>query len=355
HGYYRDHKLDSMISFVPVTNMGWSLIIITPIQILYRELNFVTMLLILFGFILTLMIVGVNRIFANDMLNAINELTDRMQAFEKSGIADIKKSERKDEFGYLTNRFREMTLQITHLINSVYKEKIYRKNAQIKALQAQINPHFLYNTLETINWMAQLKGASEVSDMLGSLSSLLSAGIDNSPRLIPLEQELSYVKDYCNIMKFRYGDGIQFRYRIEEDCKQMQIPCLSLQPLVENAVLRGIDPSFRDGIILIRAYTKVAEETGIENFVIQVADNGVGIEKERLDEINGYLSLKTEPEVKGHVGLINVARRIKLFYGEQAEMKIESKPEFYCCVTCTIPLSVLEDVQEENQARKNRA
>ena len=347
HGYFLNRKLKSMISFIPITDMGWSLIIMTPISVLYKELNYVTMLLILFGFLMTIIIVAVNRIFSKDLLSAINELTDRMQAFEKSGIADVEKSERRDEFGYLTNRFSEMTLQITRLIDRVYKEKIYRKNAQIKALQAQINPHFLYNTLETINWMAQLKGASEVSDMIGSLSALLSAGIDNTPRLIPLEQELSYVKDYCDIIKFRYRDGIQFRYNIDENCKYLRIPCLSLQPLVENAVLRGIDPSFRDGKILIKAYIQFLDEKGEKCFVLKVADNGVGIAPERLKEINEYLSLKKEPDIKGHVGLVNVARRIKLFYGEQAEMKIESRTNFYCCVSCIIPLEALESTYNE--------
>lgn len=203
-GYYIDRKY--LVNFTTLDGVDWSLLIVTPLNKMYRSINIALTIVFFVGIFVFLFNFAANQLLVKSIVNPINQLNGYMVEFEKLGKTEFAKTDRKDEIGYLLNRFNEMTHEITKLINTLYVEKIQRKNAQIKALQSQINPHFIYNTLETINWMAQLNGINEVSDMITDLASLMEANAGKNHSIVTIEEELGYVKKYCNIMKYRYHD-----------------------------------------------------------------------------------------------------------------------------------------------------
>ncbi|MDD6213858.1 MAG: histidine kinase [Firmicutes bacterium] len=333
-GYYIDRKY--LVNFTTLDGVDWSLLIVTPLNKMYRSINIALTIVFFVGIFVFLFNFAANQLLVKSIVNPINQLNGYMVEFEKLGKTEFAKTDRKDEIGYLLNRFNEMTHEITKLINTLYVEKIQRKNAQIKVLQSQINPHFIYNTLETINWMAQLNGINEVSDMITDLASLMEANAGKNHSIVTIEEELGYVKKYCNIMKYRYHDTVEFRFNIEEDCKKIRIPCMILQPLVENAISHGIGKSDRNGIVLVQIARVDNLPDG--NILIQVVDNGSGIDEETIAELNEKMQeeFEIEKEEGTSIGLVNTSRRIRLFYGEKYGISISSKEGCYCCVKCYI-------------------
>jgi two-component system sensor histidine kinase YesM len=232
-----------------------------------------------------------------------------------------------------------MSKEINHLVKWVYREQITRKEAEIKALQSQINPHFLFNTLESINWMAQLNNVPEISETVTNLSELMEASIGRDDRLITVGEEFAYIDRYVSLLKRRFEERIAFIRNVHEEAAKVKIPRLLIQPLVENAVHHGIERSRDKGEVKLNAFV----ENGM--LVIEVMDNGPGIEQEELDRINASLSMDNDTyfrNVSGKrrkgIGIENVNRRIKLFYGEEYGLKIESESGSHTRVVVTIPV-----------------
>ena len=249
------------------------------------------------------------------------------------------KVDRNDELGFLNKTFNEMAKEINHLVNWIYREQITRKDAEIKALQSQINPHFLFNTLESINWMARLNNVPEISETVSALSSLMEASIGRDDRLITIQEEFTYIDNYILILKRRFEDRISLKKNVAPEVLGVKIPRLLIQPLIENAVYHGIERSRDKGIISLNAWI------GGDMVHIQVEDNGMGIEQEELEMLNNKLSMDNdtyfrsmEGAKKKSIGIENVNRRIKLFYGEKYGLKIESKIGEYTRISVTIPL-----------------
>ncbi|WP_188400135.1 PocR ligand-binding domain-containing protein [Sporomusa sp. GT1] len=190
--------------------------------------------------------------------------------------------------------------------------------AELKALQAQINPHFLFNALNTIARLSLLEGAERTQEVVHSLSALLRTNLRDMEEMRTLQQEIKSIEDYLSIQQVRFGDRIQATIEIQPELMKISVPALSLQPLVENAIIHGLEPKKEGGHIYISGY--VANN----NIIIRVSDTGVGIPQERMGAI-----LKSEKRSsKGHltgIGLINVHQRIQHYFGEQYGLRIESK------------------------------
>ena len=220
-----------------------------------------------------------------------------------------------------------------------YREQITRKEAELKALQSQINPHFLFNTLESINWMARLNNVPEISDTVTDLSTLLEASIGRDDRLIPIEEEFMYIDKYISLLKRRFEDKITLKKEIDPQVLYIKIPRLLIQPLIENAVYHGVENSREKGVIMLNA--RIQEDL----LVLEVIDNGNGISKEDLIKLNKSLEMDNDTYFKSlrekknkSIGIDNVNRRIKLFYGEKYGIKIESSVNIFTKVTVSLPL-----------------
>lgn len=233
-----------------------------------------------------------------------------------------------DEIGILTLEFNAMAEKIDNLINSVYNEKLLKKNAQYKALQfeynalqAQINPHFLYNTLETINSMAKIRGQEEISEMIYLLGNIFRETISRKSNIVLLRDELQYIKYYLEIQKRTYRDKFEVEYDIDDELMDAHVPKFILQPVVENAIIHGIQEKVGIGIILINGY-----KSG-QNIIIEVIDNGVGIGQQELSNLLRHSEVdKAENTDSSHtkIGVKSVDKRIKILFGETYGLRILS-------------------------------
>lgn len=222
----------------------------------------------------------------------------------------------EDEIGQLGNCFKLLLQKINTLITENYKVCIDQKNAQIKALQAQINPHFLYNTLETINSIAACHNIPEISEIALCMSKMYRYSIKDGNSIVTLQDELAHLYNYINIIKIRFEDKINFIFDIDSLALNISCPKFILQPIVENAVIHAFPNSDENNYIIIsvQCYDKYNQ--------IIIKDNGNGIKREKLEEINGSLSRGSESS--NHIGLVNVHERIKTIWGKEYGIHITS-------------------------------
>lgn len=269
-------------------------------------------------------------VLSDSISKPVRRLSSMMLKVGGGDFSVLSTYESKDEIGILSSHFNKMVSQVEQLIQEVYQEQLLKQKAELKSLRMQINPHFLYNTLESINWMARIKGAPEIGKMVKALGDLMRASISGDD-FVPLEEEIKSINNYLTIQKFRYGDRFEVDMEIDPAIGLVRIPKLILQPIVENAIVHGIENMVGNGKIEI---TGTAENGGL---VLQVKDNGIGMDQEQA---MGLLEEKTGMQPAGghtHIGLRNVDRRIKMYYGKEYGVGIESGPGCGTCVTVRIP------------------
>ncbi len=246
---------------------------------------------------------------------------DLSKMMVKVGEGDFEVSstyESKDEIGILSKQFNKMVNRVQQLIEEVYKEQLLKQKTELKFLRMQINPHFLYNTLESINWLARMEGVPEVGKMIKALGDLMRASISGDD-LVSIEEEIKNINNYLMIQKLRYGEKVKTEINIKQDIAAFIIPKLTLQPIVENAIVHGIEAKEGNGNIVISADRLDGK------VVISVKDDGVGMESDLAETI-------LEQDFEGdkgdatHIGLKNVDRRIKMYYGKQYGLHIFSTP-----------------------------
>lgn len=249
------------------------------------------------------------------------------------------------EFEELRTSFNKMSAEIKYLFDYAYNEKLARKDAKILALQSQINPHFLNNTLEMMNWQARMAGDAAVSKMIEALSTLLDYSMDRSNRrLIPLAEELRCADAYFYITSMRFGQRLVVEKEVDESLLQFKIPQLILQPILENAVVHGVEAVKRGTIWL-----KVFKEEAVIR--LEVINTGKGMEPEDVEYVNAVLSGRYDLEKirKGKhnsLGIRNVNERIQLIYGEGYGLEIKPLEDGKTLSVITIPF---EPVYDENR------
>lgn len=228
----------------------------------------------------------------------------------------------------LTKSYNDMMDKIKNLMLTVIDEKNNQRKSELKALQNQINPHFLYNTLDSIVWLIDNDKKEEANLMVVSLAKLFRISISKGKNIIPLEDEIQHVKNYLTIQQIRYSESFEFEIDVDEECYQYKIMKLVLQPIAENAIYHGLKNLVDMGKIIIRG-------RAYEDFIkIQVIDNGYGMKQEKIDEL--YESFKDNEPGAG-VGVKNVYLRLKLYYGKGSHLDIESDVDYGTTITITIP------------------
>lgn len=220
------------------------------------------------------------------------------------------------EFAYLVDSFNKMSGQVKYLFDSVYNEQLMRKDAQIMALQAQINPHFLNNTLEMMNWQARMADDVKVCRMIEALSTVLDHSMNRSNRkVVYLSEELRCVDSYLYIMSMRFGQRMKVERDVDEELLRMEVPQLILQPIIENAILHGVE-RVKSGTIRLHIYHDS------KNTYLEVINTGKDITPEKIESIRRILSGEEETVLQGSgkhtsIGMSNVNKRIQLVYGEE--------------------------------------
>lgn len=237
-------------------------------------------------------------------------------------------SSSEDEIGQLTKSFQSMLTKMAILIEDQFKLGHEIKNAELKALQAQINPHFLYNTLDLINWMSMKYNAKEISSLVDALSKFYKLSLSRGEDVISIEDELNHVKAYVMIQNMRFSNGITLETDVSDELKQYGILKILLQPLVENAILHGIlEKDDEQGTIRITGWL----ENGI--ITLRIQDDGAGMSWEMLQEIPNRIL----PNEKHGYGIRNIDERIRLNYGSEYGLTYDSKPGEGTTVEIRIP------------------
>jgi two-component system sensor histidine kinase YesM len=251
-----------------------------------------------------------------------------------------------DEITELGISFNIMIGRIRELLHAKIQEQENLKKAELRTLQAQINPHFLYNTLDTIVWMAEANKTEQVIDIVRALSSFFRIALSKGRDWISLRQEIEHVRSYLTIQKMRYRDILDYRIEVEEALLDSTILKLTLQPLVENALYHGIKTKRNGGMIIVQA-----KQTNENMLLLEVRDDGVGFTPYKLAQIQaslaediGEISMK-----EGGFGLENVNKRIRLYYGKTYGVSIQSQYRGGTQVTITIPLQRDPDREDRKE------
>lgn len=247
-------------------------------------------------------------------IRKLSEVTDQVA----KGNLDVR-SEVKGgvEVSMLSDSLNTMIDKINELLDQVTKEQVRLRKAEFEVLQSQINPHFLYNTLDAITWLAESGEQKKVVSMVGSLSEFFRTALNGGRDIITIEEELQHVRSYLEIEQVRYQDILRYEISVPEELNKYLIPKITIQPLVENALYHGIKNKRGPGMILIKAKKEK------DFFNIQIEDNGIGIEEERLEQVRAGIRDKVLTG-KDIYGLYNVNERIRLNFGEQYGIFIES-------------------------------
>ncbi|ADH60266.1 multi-sensor signal transduction histidine kinase [Thermoanaerobacter mathranii subsp. mathranii str. A3] len=295
-----------MVIYNTLPQNGWKLVGMIPLNELNEKAKMIRNFIYLTALLSVVIAALISLYFSYSISQPIIKLATEMKRVEK-GNFNISVEENWDgEIGVLYSSFNYMIKRINELIHEVYLSKIKEKDAELKALQAQINPHFLYNTLDTVNWLAVKHNAPEISKIVNSLASILRYSINKGNDVTTVDKELKHVESYITIQKIRFKDKFEVSFNIDKRILHYKTIKLILQPLVENAIIHGIETYEGKGKILINGYL------GDGKIVFEVINNGNPID---LDVVNKLLDSPSED--KDSYGIQNVNERIKLYYGEE--------------------------------------
>ena len=265
------------------------------------------------------------------ILKPISLLSQASHRIEEGELGVTVPMRGDDELGRLGSAFSNMSLRIQALIDKTYKEEIALRDARIQAMQSRINPHFINNALETLNWQARMEGSESISGMVESLSVLLNAGMGKANRrMVTLSEEIEVAKAYCYFVGLRFGERLKVDMDLHDDLSHAVIPLLTLQPLLENAVQHGIEPA-GGGEIILRSL-----KAG-DFLRLTVINSGKPLQEEDWQRIR--LSISGDNQHGQHFGLANISTRLQLIYGGRAKISVETDEQSRTVVQLDIPQS----------------
>jgi two-component system sensor histidine kinase YesM len=296
---------------------GWRTVGVFSINELLKEIDFLRFISILIAAVTMAIAVMVALFLASSIARPVVELRSLMKRVEGGDLSVSCTPERYDEVGQLGRSFNVMIEEIRNLIGQVYEEQRKKREAELRALHEQIKPHFFYNTLDTVKWMAQERGADDVADMVEAITRIFRIGLSRGREMITLADEIEHVRNYLYIEKVRYEDKFDYRVEYDETLAQLYVIKLILQPLAENSIYHGIKQRRGKGFISVDARM----ENGL--LVMRVEDDGVGMSPERLEELERILSSRDLAE--SGFGLYSVNERIRLTYGPEYGLRMSAR------------------------------
>lgn len=317
---------------------GWTIVGCVNMAELLKDSREANNIYVMTAIVLVAIAMILSSFIARSITLPIQKLRDSMKKVQEGDFkaADVVIPS-QNEIGSLTTSFNAMTHRIEELMEENVKEQEQKRKIELKALQSQINPHFLYNTLDSIIWMAEGKKYEDVVLMTASLARLLRQSISNEDETVLIGQEIQYVKSYLTIQKMRYKDKLEFEINVDPFINSVHIVKLVLQPIVENAIYHGLKYKESKGLLTVTGYQKN------QNAVIEITDDGVGMDEETLNHI--FEKHKVNYRSNG-VGVYNVQKRLCMYYGKEYGLHYESEPGHGTTVTVTIP------IEQEEQHEK---
>jgi two-component system, sensor histidine kinase YesM len=326
---------DSIIISNTIEYSDWKIIKVISTKKLYKDTTAVTTVSVIVSIVFTILALSASLILSLTLTKPILELNKKIKLIEGGDLSVNVEVNSKDELGQLSQSFNNMVLKLRELISKVVEEQRRKSDMEFQMLQTQINPHFLYNTLDSIKWLAVIQNVNNISEMTTSLISLLKYNISQNNPSVSLEEEITSVSNYVKIQKYRYGDIFDIEYHISETAKKCKVIKLLLQPIVENAIFHGFESIENNGKIIIDA--KVNEDNLL---IIQVSDNGSGMNE---DCLNNILSSQLKITKFSGIGVKNIEDRIKLYFGEPFGISFSSVEAIGTTVTIMLPATLNDD------------
>lgn len=329
---------DAIYSVRSLDNCEWKIIGVCYIdEMITNKVNHIMKILSVIFLIVVLLTVLIIRFFSKLFSNPARELANAMQEFEKdTNNFEFKSIEGTAEITSLTESFEHMVVQIKELVEKVRQEEVTLRKTELKALQAQINPHFLYNTLDAIAWLCEEERHKDAVEMVNSLAKLFRISISRGHELITIEKEMQHAKSYLKIQNFRYKNQFTYSFDVDEECLNYLCNKITLQPIIENAIYHGIDRMVDEGKINIGIHQKG------DRIIFTVEDNGVGMTEEQCEEI-----LHKDAGDRVGIGIKNVNDRIKIYFGEEYGLTIQSELDEGTRVTISMPKITENDYGEK--------
>lgn len=318
------------INYYTVPKVNWKVVQMIPYDVLMRETEQLRSYNIVVNGLFAVGLVMVAVLLSSGITRPLYRLSLLMKEVPKGNFKVKAPVKGNDEVAQLSNSFNIMVQQMDELIKQLEEEHKMRERAHLEALQAQINPHFLFNTLNGIKWMATINGADNVGQMIAALGRLLETTVGKNEEMITLSEEIRCVDSYILLQKMRYGDKFDIQYNMDDEILSYRIPRLILQPLVENAIIHGFEDMESGGVIIINGHKQS------DSILIEVTDNGKGISVEKMSNI-----LEDSNDKKGrfsNIGLNNVNDRIKLHFGGDYGLTISSHEGIGTTVQMRLPL-----------------
>jgi len=330
-----DEKM--LVGYSTSSKAGWKVLGVVPFAEVATELKQFQYTLFWMFFLFAILIFIISTFISRAITKPLKKLESSMQHVEKGDFTIQIPVRSRDEIGRLSNKFNHMLKQLQYLKDEVYladvreyKLELLSKESEIRALQAQVNPHFLYNTLNTMSCIGEVYEIEPVTLMSRSLAEMFQYSTGTN-MFSSLDKELRHVQAYFQIIQLRYPGSFHCTIDVDETALSFQLPKLILQPLVENAVLHGLVPKEGEGRVIIQV------QWDKEMWCITVSDDGVGMGKDQLEELR--LNSQTEGGSSEHIGLSNVRQRLLLQYGDTATFTIQSEPNQGTTICIELPFS----------------
>jgi len=334
-GYFRtkdSQGVAQMVVYDTSQATGFKLISVVPVSSLTKDgvvIRNLTLLIMIAGIILSIWLAIVLSV---NVTSPLRKLGGLMKQAETGNLNVSFPSQYNDEVGQLGRSFNKMVTQLHALIEEDYQKQIRVQEAELKAIQAQFNPHFLYNVLDSINWMARIHKIDDISRTVVSLGELLRFSIRKGQPFITIEEDMQQIRNYLLLQKMRYRDKLNVVVEIEDEVKSYYTLKLLIQPLVENAITHGLEMKAGMGTLRIDCRRER------DRIKFTVADDGAGMSKEQLQEIESGSAYRSSKFGNTAIGLGNLRKRLKLYFGAEAELHIRSEQGKGTVVIVKIPI-----------------
>jgi len=319
------------------TYTRWKTVGVFSLNDILREVSNIRYYSMLIAGLTVLLAIAAAVFFASSIARPVINLQSLMKQVEAGNLSIRFRGEQQDEIGHLGKSFNTMIEQLQKLIDLVYQEQKSKREAEVKILQAQIKPHFLYNTLDTIQWMAHERHAGDIVQLVGAITKLFRIGLSHGKELIPITDEVEHARSYLIIQKARYEEKFDYQIEVDPAISEYKVLKLTIQPLVENAIYHGVKERRGKGNITV----KVESREGL--LLIQVTDDGVGMTEEKLAEVRSMLC-SANGSNHDHAGfaLFNVHERIQLSFGPEYGVQVFSEYGKGTTIGVTHPLVTKE-------------
>ncbi|MDD2970742.1 MAG: histidine kinase [Lachnospiraceae bacterium] len=321
-----------LLKSVKIQNVNWTVCYFVDREMISDQVSSIltsTLLLVFICLVVIFIFVG---LFSTTLSRRIMLLKGKSEEIAAGDLENPYYTEDTDEIGVVTNAMAQMTERLNETINKVYKIEIEKKATELKALQAQINPHFLYNCLSSIKWKALRKGDDEIADITGLIAKFYRTALNNGQQITTVRNELENIRSYVDIQRATHDNDFQVEYRISEEGLECKMLNFLLQPIVENAIKHGIDymeEGHQKGLVIVEHYVEG------DFLIFHIYNNGPELNMDTLEEV-------LSAPAKGY-GIFNIRERIAMYYGGSCALSASITPEKYTCFTVKIYKKIFEE------------